>query len=141
MFPEKGYLIIYLYKGSQFCELFKDIQGHSFWAGLPPHCVTSRHPGRMRFLVGKPEQILFIIKDFKEDMNESGGPTFRSWQGVCPKLLMMPSRAFRSFSFAIASKSTAPAGQQAARLRLIEEHRKKNFVTFSHLHKCNSRTH
>lgn len=50
-------------------------------------------------------------------MTESGCLTFRSWQGVCPKLLMMPSRAFRSVSLAIASKSTAPAGQQAARLR------------------------
>lgn len=33
---------------------------------------------------------------------------------------MMPSRAFRSVSLAIASKSTAPVGQQAARLILIQ---------------------
>lgn len=35
--------------------------------------------------------------------------TLRSWHGVCPKLLMMPSRAFRSVSLAMASRSTAPA--------------------------------
>lgn len=40
------------------------------------------------------------------------GPTFRSWQGVWPKLLMMPSRAFRSVSSAMASRSTAPAEQR-----------------------------
>lgn len=75
----------------------------------------------------KPEQILF--KHFKEDRSECGCPTFRSWQGVCPKLLMMPSRAFRSVSLAIASRSTAPAGQQAARLRLISADAEK--ITFS----------
>lgn len=141
MSPKKGYLITHLYKGPQFCELFKDIQGYSVQAGLPPHCIISWHPTRMRFLVDKPEQIMFIIKDVKEDVNESGCPTFRSWQGVCPKLLMMPSKAFRSVSLAIASKSTAPAGQQAARLRLIQERRENDSFTFSHPHKCNSRTH
>lgn len=55
MWPKKGYLITHLYKGPQFCELFKDIQGHSVQAGLPPHCVFSRHAGRMRLLVDKPE--------------------------------------------------------------------------------------
>lgn len=33
-----------------------------------------------------------------------------SWQGVCPKLLMMPSRALRCVSSVMASRSTAPAG-------------------------------
>lgn len=31
-----------------------------------------------------------------------------SWQGVCPKLLMMPSRALRCVSSVMASRSTAP---------------------------------
>lgn len=62
-------------------------------------------------------------------MNESGCPTFSSWQGVCPKLLMMPSRAFRSVSLAIASKSTAPEGQPAAK---PETHfRNAEKITFS----------
>lgn len=75
-------------------------------------------------------------------MNESGCPTFRSWHGVCPKLLMMPSRAFRSVSLAIASKSTAPAGQQAgAQERSETQVRNAEKITFSHPHKCNSRTH
>lgn len=35
--------------------------------------------------------------------------TLSNWQGVCPKLLIMPSRALRSFSSVMASRSTAPA--------------------------------
>lgn len=34
--------------------------------------------------------------------------TFSNWHGVCPKLLIMPSRAFLSFSSVMASRSTAP---------------------------------
>lgn len=37
--------------------------------------------------------------------------TLSSWQGVCPKLLMMPSRAFLCVSSAMASKSTAPGDE------------------------------
>lgn len=139
--PRKGFSITHLYKRPQFCELLKDVQGHGVQAGLPPHCIFSRYPSRMRLLVGNPEQILFIIEALKEDMDEGGFPTFRSWQGVCPKLLMMPSRAFRSVSLAIASRSTAPAGQHSARLTLSQERRDNNLFTFSHPHKCNSRRH
>lgn len=43
------------------------------------------------------------------------GVTFSSWQGVWPKLLMMPSRALRSVSLAMASRSTAPADGNGTR--------------------------
>lgn len=54
----------------------------------------------MRRGVGSPKRGYFLGVGVKA--------TLSSWQGVCPKLLMMPSRAFLCVSSAMASRSTAP---------------------------------
>lgn len=55
---------------------------------------------------------LNLTKDLTE---KEKSITFNSWQGVCPKLFIIPSKAFLSFSSVRASKSTAPGLQPERR--------------------------
>lgn len=71
--------------------------------------------------------VVFNHKGLAE--REQKSSTFNSWQGVCPKLFIIPSKAFLSFSSVKASKSTAPGSQlEWWRIGKKREHNPNNLI-------------
>lgn len=71
--------------------------------------ITNHYLKNHCFFRSPCNSVVFNHKGLVE--REQKSSTFNSWQGVCPKLFIIPSKAFLSFSSVKASKSTAPGSQ------------------------------
>lgn len=98
-------------------------------AGTPGRwpCIGQGPPCQSRHCIVRLPLLLFQVRIPKRGLKCTPPfwptpPTFSSWHGVCPKLPMMPSKAFLCVSSAMASRSTAPKKQRGREcLSLAEE--------------------